>query len=585
MDGISGEVIKVSGPLVVARGLSGARMFEMVRVGEIKLFGEIIEIKGEEYSIQTYEETEGIGPGQPVVRTGEPLSVELGPGLIRSIYDGIQRPLDVLAQDFGEYIVRGTQRPALDRTKKWDFVPLARVGDVVKGGDILGTVEESALVSHKIMVPPGKSGTVGKIRPVTGNVDTEIAVIQSPEGPFGVTMVQRWPVRDPRPTKRKVPPTQTMTTGQRIIDMFFPITKGGTACVPGPFGSGKTVVQHQLAKWADAQIVVYVGCGERGNEMTDVLMEFPHLKDPQSGEPLMERTVLIANTSNMPVAAREASVFTGIAIAEYFRDMGYSVALMADSTSRWAEAMREISGRLEEMPGEEGYPAYLGSRIAGFYERAGSVMCIGTDDRRGAVSIIGAVSPPGGDLSEPVVQTTLRVVKVYWGLDDKLAFARHFPAINWLSSYSLYQDIVDADADDKIDKMWSVNRKRAMTILQKEAELDELVRLVGIDALSLEDRLLMQAARMIREDFLHQNAFDDRDTYTSLRKQFLLLNLILRYYDEIRTGLADGATLEALLRLNVLEDITRARLIPEEELERFSSIEGDIVNSIRALVW
>ena len=582
---MKGEVIKVSGPLVVARGLSGARMFEMVRVGELKLFGEIIEIKGEEYSIQTYEETEGIGPGQPVVRTGEPLSVELGPGLIRSIYDGIQRPLDVLAQDFGEYIVRGTQRPALDRSKKWDFVPLARVGDVVKGGDILGTVEESALVSHKIMVPPGKSGTVGKIGPVTGNVDTEVAVIQSPEGPFGVTMVQRWPVRDPRPTKRKVPPTQTMTTGQRIIDMFFPITKGGTACVPGPFGSGKTVVQHQLAKWADAQIVVYVGCGERGNEMTDVLMEFPHLKDPQSGEPLMERTVLIANTSNMPVAAREASVFTGIAIAEYFRDMGYSVALMADSTSRWAEAMREISGRLEEMPGEEGYPAYLGSRIAGFYERAGSVICIGSDDRRGAVSIIGAVSPPGGDLSEPVVQTTLRVVKVYWGLDDKLAFARHFPAINWLSSYSLYQDIVDADADEKIDRMWSVNRKRAMTILQKEAELDELVRLVGIDALSLEDRLLMQAARMIREDFLHQNAFDDRDTYTSLRKQFLLLNLILRYYDEIRTGLADGATLDALLRLNVLEDITRARLIPEEELERFSSIEGDIVNSIRALVW
>jgi len=585
MDGMKGEVIKVSGPLVVARGLSGARMFEMVRVGELGLFGEIIEIKGEEYSIQTYEETEGIGPGQPVVRTGEPLSVELGPGLIRSIYDGIQRPLDVLAQDFGEYIVRGTQRPALDRSRKWDFVPLARVGDVVKGGDILGTVQESALVSHKIMVPPGKAGTVGRIAPVTGNVDTEVAVIQSPEGPFGVTMVQRWPVRDPRPTKRKVPPTQTMTTGQRIIDMFFPITKGGTACVPGPFGSGKTVVQHQLAKWADAQIVVYVGCGERGNEMTDVLMEFPHLKDPETGEPLMERTVLIANTSNMPVAAREASVFTGIAIAEYFRDMGYSVALMADSTSRWAEAMREISGRLEEMPGEEGYPAYLGSRIAGFYERAGSVICIGSDERHGAVSIIGAVSPPGGDLSEPVVQTTLRVVKVYWGLDDKLAFARHFPAINWLSSYSLYQDIVDADADEKIDRMWSVNRKRAMTILQKEAELDELVRLVGIDALSLEDRLLMQAARMIREDFLHQNAFDDRDTYTSLKKQFLLLNLILRYYDEIRTGLADGATLEALLKLNVLEDITRARLIPEEELDRFSSIEGDIVNSIRALVW
>jgi V/A-type H+-transporting ATPase subunit A len=585
MDGMKGEVIKVSGPLVVAKGLTGARMYEMVRVGELGLFGEIIEIKRDEYSIQTYEETEGLGPGQPVVRTGEPLSVELGPGLIRSIYDGIQRPLDVLARDFGEYIVRGTQRPALDRSKIWDFVPVARTGDTVKGGDILGTVQESALVSHKIMVPPGRMGTVGRIGPVSGNVDTEVAVIEGPGGPFGVTMIQRWPVRDPRPAKRKIAPTQTMTTGQRIIDMFFPIVKGGTACVPGPFGSGKTVVQHQLAKWADAQIVVYVGCGERGNEMTDVLMEFPHLKDPATGEPLMERTVLIANTSNMPVAAREASVFTGISIAEYFRDMGYSVALMADSTSRWAEAMREISGRLEEMPGEEGYPAYLGSRIAGFYERAGAVICIGSDDRHGAVSIIGAVSPPGGDLSEPVVQTTLRVVKVYWGLDDKLAFARHFPAINWLASYSLYQEIVDSDADDTVDKMWSVNRRRAMTILQKEAELDELVRLVGIDALSLEDRLLMQAARMIREDFLHQNAFDDRDTYTSPGKQFMLLNLILRYYDEIRTGLADGATLDALLKLNVLDEITRAKLIPEDDLERFRSIESDIVNSIRALVW
>ena len=585
MDGMKGEVVKVSGPLVVAKGLTGARMYEMVRVGELGLFGEIIEIKRDEYSIQTYEETEGLGPGQPVVRTGEPLSVELGPGLIRSIYDGIQRPLDVLARDFGEYIVRGTQRPALDRSKIWDFVPVARTGDTVKGGDILGTVQESALVSHKIMVPPGRVGTVGRIGPVSGNVDTEVAVIEGPDEPFAVTMVQRWPVRDPRPAKRKIAPTQTMTTGQRIIDMFFPIVKGGTACVPGPFGSGKTVVQHQLAKWADAQIVVYVGCGERGNEMTDVLMEFPHLKDPATGEPLMERTVLIANTSNMPVAAREASVFTGISIAEYFRDMGYSVALMADSTSRWAEAMREISGRLEEMPGEEGYPAYLGSRIAGFYERAGAVVCIGSDDRHGAVSIIGAVSPPGGDLSEPVVQTTLRVVKVYWGLDDKLAFARHFPAINWLASYSLYQEIVDSDADNTIDKMWSVNRKRAMTILQKEAELDELVRLVGVDALSLEDRLLMQAARMIREDFLHQNAFDDRDTYTSPRKQFMLLNLILRYYDEIRTGLADGATLEALLKLNVLDEITRAKLIPEDDLERFRSIESDIVNSIRALVW
>ncbi len=585
MDGTSGQVIKVSGPLVVAKGLAGARMYEMVRVGDLGLFGEIIEIRGGEYSIQTYEETEGIGPGQPVVRTGEPLSVELGPGLIRSIYDGIQRPLDALARDFGEYIVRGARRPALDRTRQWDFIPSVHVGDLVTGGDILGTVQETAIIVHKIMMPPGRSGIVKRISPVTGDVDTEVAVIEEKGSLLSVTMVQRWPVRDPRPVKRKMPPVQTMVTGQRIIDMFFPIVKGGTACVPGPFGSGKTVVQHQLAKWADAQIVVYVGCGERGNEMTDVLMEFPHLKDPATGEPLMERTVLIANTSNMPVAAREASVFTGIAIAEYFRDMGYSVALMADSTSRWAEAMREISGRLEEMPGEEGYPAYLGSRIAGFYERAGSVVCIGANDRRGAVSIIGAVSPPGGDLSEPVVQTTLRVVKVYWGLDDKLAFARHFPAVNWLSSYSLYQDTVDEDADKTVDTMWSVNRKRAMSILQKEAELDELVRLVGVDSLTTEDRLLMQAARMIREDFLHQNAFDDRDTYTSPRKQFLMLNLILRYYDEIRTGLSDGATLEALLNLNVIEEIVRAKLIPEDELEQFDAIERDITNSIRALVW
>ncbi len=585
MDGTSGQVIKVSGPLVVAKGLAGARMYEMVRVGDLGLFGEIIEIRGGEYSIQTYEETEGIGPGQPVVRTGEPLSVELGPGLIRSIYDGIQRPLDALARDFGEYIVRGARRPALDRTRQWDFIPSVHVGDLVTGGDMLGTVQETAIIVHKIMMPPGRSGIVKRISPVTGDVDTEVAVIEEKGSLLSVTMVQRWPVRDPRPVKRKMPPVQTMVTGQRIIDMFFPIVKGGTACVPGPFGSGKTVVQHQLAKWADAQIVVYVGCGERGNEMTDVLMEFPHLKDPATGEPLMERTVLIANTSNMPVAAREASVFTGIAIAEYFRDMGYSVALMADSTSRWAEAMREISGRLEEMPGEEGYPAYLGSRIAGFYERAGSVVCIGANDRRGAVSIIGAVSPPGGDLSEPVVQTTLRVVKVYWGLDDKLAFARHFPAVNWLSSYSLYQDTVDEDADKTVDTMWSVNRKRAMSILQKEAELDELVRLVGVDSLTTEDRLLMQAARMIREDFLHQNAFDDRDTYTSPRKQFLMLNLILRYYDEIRTGLSDGATLEALLNLNVIEEIVRAKLIPEDELEQFDAIERDITNSIRALVW
>lgn len=582
---IRGEVIKVSGPLVVAKGLTGARMYEMVRVGEDRLFGEIIEIKGDSYSIQVYEETEGIGPGQPVWRTGEPLSVELGPGLIRSIYDGVQRPLDRLSCDFGEYIVRGAERPALDRSVKWEFKPSAKIGDRVVSGDILGTVKESNLIAHKIMVPPGISGVIKKIEPLIGNVDEVVAVIDGEDGAHNVTMVQRWPVREARPVKRKLVPVETMVTGQRVIDMFFPITKGGTACVPGPFGSGKTVVQHQLAKWADAQIVVYVGCGERGNEMTDVLMEFPHLKDPASGEPLMERTVLVANTSNMPVAAREASVFTGIAIAEYYRDMGYSVALMADSTSRWAEAMREISGRLEEMPGEEGYPAYLGSRIAGFYERAGSVVCLGSDERRGAITVIGAVSPPGGDLSEPVVQATLRVVKVFWGLDDKLAFSRHFPAINWLTSYSLYQDVVDRHSDKRFDSQWSVNRKRAMEILQREAELEELVRLVGIDALPQEDRLLLQAAKMIREDFLHQNAFDDIDTCTSIEKQYRLLRLILHYYDSIQRAFKDGASLVAITRMDVLEDIARAKLIPEDDLEQFSIIEKKIEGTIVSLTW
>ena len=583
MNNNQGKVVKVSGPLVVASGLTGARMYEMVRVGEANLFGEIIEIKGDEYSIQVYEETEGIGPGQPVVRTNEQLSVEVGPGLIRSIYDGVQRPLDALARDFGDYIVRGAERPALDRSKKWVFTPVAKAGDRVSAGDVLGTVQESTLVVHRIMVPPGKSGVVTKINPVNGNVDTEIAVIEGNDGPYRLTMVQKWPVREPRPVARKLPPDQPMTTGQRVIDMFFPMTKGGTACVPGPFGSGKTVVQHQLAKWADAQIVVYVGCGERGNEMTDVLLEFPHLKDPASGEPLMERTVLIANTSNMPVAAREASVFTGIAIAEYFRDMGYSVALMADSTSRWAEAMREISGRLEEMPGEEGYPAYLGSRIASFYERSGNVICLGSEGRKGALSIVGAVSPPGGDLSEPVVQATLRVVKVFWGLDDKLAFSRHFPAISWLTSYSLYQQVVDHSVDVTIDRKWSVNRKRAMTILQREAELEELVRLVGIDSLAHDDRLLMQATKMIREDFLHQNAFDDRDTYTSLSKQCRMLNAILFYYDEARTALKEGVPLDALLNLDVLDDVARAKLIPEDKPEQFAALEKNISDTTRAL--
>jgi len=583
MDNVQGEVVKVSGPLVVARGLTGARMYEMVRVGEMRLFGEIIEIRGDLYSIQVYEETEGIGPGNPVFRTEEPLSVELGPGLIRSIYDGVQRPLDKIQADFGDFIIRGAESDALDRNVQWDFVPVAKVGDVVSGGDVIGTVKESKLVVHKIMVPPNIEGKIARVGPVTGNVDTEIAVVDTADGPVSVTMVQRWPVRQGRPVQRKYPPTDPLVTGQRVVDMFFPLTQGGTACVPGPFGSGKTVVQHQLAKWANAQIVVYVGCGERGNEMTDVLMEFPELKDPESGEPLMERTVLIANTSNMPVAAREASVFTAITIAEYFRDMGYSVALMADSTSRWAEAMREMSGRLEEMPGEEGYPAYLGSRIASFYERSGNVLCLGADDRRGSLSVIGAVSPPGGDFSEPVVQATLRVVKVFWGLDDKLAFARHFPAINWLTSYTLYQETVDAYANENMDPKWQENRQRAMSILQREAELEELVRLVGMDALPVGDRLLMQAAKMVREDFLHQNAFDDRDTYTSLKKQFRLLATILHYYDEAQPALAEGTPLNKLISLDVLEDIAQAKLIPEDNLDAFGELENKISEAIKVL--
>ncbi len=583
MSNENGVVVKVSGPLVVARGLGNARMFEMVRVGEERLFGEIIEIRGDDFSVQVYEETEGIGPGQPVFRTGEALSVELGPGLIKSIYDGVQRPLDKLQQDFGDFIVRGAERPALDRDAQWDFVPVAKEGDEVAVGDVLGTVQESKLVVHKIMVPSGTNGKVAKIGPVTGNIETEVAVIDTANGPLSVNMFQRWPVRHGREVARKLPPTLPLVTGQRVIDMFFPLAKGGTACVPGPFGSGKTVVQHQLAKWSDANVIVYVGCGERGNEMTDVLMEFPELKDPTSGEPLMERTVLIANTSNMPVAAREASVFTGITIAEYFRDMGYSVALMADSTSRWAEAMREMSGRLEEMPGEEGYPAYLGSRIASFYERSGNVVCLGSEARQGSLSLIGAVSPPGGDLSEPVVQATLRVVKVFWGLDDKLAFSRHFPAINWLTSYSLYQDVIDQYANDHYDKEWEAMRKRAMAILQRESELDELVRLVGIDALAHDDRLLMQAAKMIREDFLHQNAFDERDSYTSMPKQLRLLSVILHYYDEARAAMKDGAELLKLLDLKTMDDVARAKLIPEDKPEEYDALKQRITEEIQAL--
>ncbi|MBI2421544.1 MAG: V-type ATP synthase subunit A [Candidatus Hydrogenedentes bacterium] len=579
-----GRVVKVSGPLVVAENLDGAFMYEMVRVSDLRLFGEVIEIRRGQCAIQVYEETEGVGPGQPVYRTGEALSVELGPGLLQSIYDGVQRPLDTLYEDFGDYIVRGAERPALNRTRIWNFEPVAKVGDAVGPGDVLGVVQETELIQHKIMVPPKLRGKVMQIAPVSATVDGQVALIDSEDGPVSVTMVQRWPVRTPRPVTRKHLPLEPLITGQRVIDMFFPIAKGGTACVPGPFGSGKTVVQHQLAKWADAQIVVYVGCGERGNEMTDVLMELPELTDPASGRPLMERTVLIANTSNMPVAAREASVFTGITIAEYYRDMGYSVALMADSTSRWAEAMREISGRLEEMPGEEGYPAYLSSRIAMFYERAGYVACQGNDGRTGSVSIIGAVSPPGGDLSEPVVQATLRVVKVFWGLDDKLAFARHFPAINWLTSYSLYQDTIGQILGERIDKDWANVRKQSLAILQRESDLDEIARLVGVDALAADDRLLLQVARMIREDFLHQNAFDDRDTYTPLRKQFELLRLILHYYAACRGALAKGAPLSKLIQLSVLEDIARARLLDNERLDELTQLRARVDQAALATI-
>ena len=579
-----GTVVKVSGPLVVTRGLTGSKMYEMARVGKLGLFGEIIEIRGDRYSIQVYEETEDIAPGEPVVPTGQPLSVELGPGLLTSIYDGVQRPLDVLMAKYGDFVVRGAESPALNRTKKWLFVPVAKVGEMAGPGDVMGTVQETDLIVHKIMVPPGVSGKVKSIQSGAFTVEETVAVLQTDSGDHEIQLMQRWPVRIARPRARKLPPELPLITGQRVIDMFFPMTKGGTGCVPGPFGSGKTVVQHQLAKWADADIIIFIGCGERGNEMTDVLLEFPHLKDPKSGKPLMERTVLVANTSNMPVAAREASVFTGITLAEYYRDMGYHVALMADSTSRWAEAMREMSGRLEEMPGEEGYPAYLSSRLAAFYERSGLVNCLGKEQRLASISIIGAVSPPGGDLADPVVQGTLRVTKVFWGLDDQLAFQRHFPAINWLTSYTLYQEVVDRWAEKNVASNWTKNRRTAMSLLKREAELQELVRLVGMDSLSPPDRLLLESARMIREDFLHQNAFDDIDTYTSLRKQFLMLDTIMEFYQLATGSLAKGADLEKILALPIQEQISRAKLIEETRLDTFNQLKEQMAGQFKALL-
>ncbi len=564
----NGTIKKVAGPLVIAKGMRDANMFDVVRVSSQRLTGEIIEMHGDEASIQVYEETSGLAPGAPVESTGEPMSVELGPGLIGSIYDGIQRPLDDIMKLSGNNLHRGVEVPALKRDRQWEFVPALKVGDSVAAGDVLGTVQETEIVTHKIMVPPGLLGTVKDIRAGAFPVTETVAVVETPDGKeVPLTMVQRWPVRRGRPYRQKLSPAMPLVTGQRVIDTFFPLAKGGVAAVPGPFGSGKTVVQHQLAKWAEADIVVYIGCGERGNEMTDVLNEFPELKDPKTGYSLMKRTVLIANTSDMPVAAREASIYTGITIAEYFRDMGYSVALMADSTSRWAEALREMSGRLEEMPGEEGYPAYLGSRLAQFYERAGRVVTLGSQQREGTLSVIGAVSPPGGDISEPVSQATLRIVKVFWGLDSSLAYKRHFPAVNWLTSYSLYLDTLEPWFAQHVAKDWVELRAKLMGLLQDEAELEEIVQLVGMDALSAPDRLKLEAARSIREDFLHQNAFDEVDTYTPLPKQHAMMELILSYYEKSLEALKEGVETGKLIALPVREQIGRFKYTPAEEVE------------------
>ena len=580
-----GTIKKVAGPLVIAEGMRDANMFDVVRVSGQRLIGEIIEIHGDEASIQVYEETSGLGPGEPVESTGVPMSVELGPGLISNIYDGIQRPLEEIRAKIGNSLARGVEVPSLDREKKWHFTPVVRQGDAIVAGDVIGTVQETEIVLHRIMVPVGVVGTIKSIEEGDYNITETVAVIETANGTEQpLTLMQRWPVRRGRPYKEKLSPDMPLVTGQRVIDALFPIAKGGVAAVPGPFGSGKTVIQHQLAKWAEADIVVYIGCGERGNEMTDVLNEYPEVKDPKTGRSLMERTVLIANTSDMPVAAREASIYTGITIAEYFRDMGYSVALMADSTSRWAEALREMSGRLEEMPGEEGYPAYLGSRLAQFYERAGRVITLGSEGREGSLSAIGAVSPPGGDISEPVSQATLRIVKVFWSLDAQLAYQRHFPAINWLTSYSLYTDTTEKWFNENVAAEWSSLRQRMMLLLQEESELQEIVQLVGMDALSAPDRIKLEAARSIREDFLHQNSFHDVDTYTPLPKQFTMMKLVLDYYDAAVEGLSKGIPVDSLVNLPVREQIGRFKyILPDQIGPEYESIQRELASEIAEL--
>ena len=578
-----GKTVKVSGPLIIAEGMADAKMYDVVRVSKLGLIGEIIEMRGDRASVQVYEETSGLGPGEEVVSTGEPLSAELGPGLLTGIFDGIQRPLTTLFFKSGNRISRGVSVNSLDRERKWHFVPCVRVGDVVEEGDVLGTVQETEIVSHRILVPNGMHGKVTSVEEGDFTVTDTVATLRNEAGEEKVCMLRKWPVRKGRPYREKLSPTQPMVTGQRVIDTLFPIARGGVAAVPGPFGSGKTVVQHQLAKWADADIIVYVGCGERGNEMTDVLNEFPELKDPKTGEPLMKRTVLIANTSDMPVAAREASIYTGITIAEYFRDMGYHVAIMADSTSRWAEALREMSGRLEEMPGDEGYPAYLASRLAEFYERAGIVRTLGRDDRCGSVTAIGAVSPPGGDLSEPVSQATLRIVKVFWGLSASLAYKRHFPAIDWLVSYSLYADKMKEWYDEEVGRDFLKYRQFVMTTLQEEAALDEIVRLVGMDALSARDRLTMETAKMIREDYLHQNAFHEVDTFTSMKKQLLMLRLIYEYNRLAGEAVDAYADFSDILACPCREKIGRAKYIPEEELASFDGIFSEMNTELKAV--